>query len=107
MRRAAATCVVLLFAPALTLLSVSVQRVGPEQAVVGNLCGPAMDQLCYAEVLHGGFPFSYLFDNPNVSVPDQLGFGEDDFRSGAFILDVLIYSLALLHLYSLRRSAGR
>jgi hypothetical protein len=75
----------------LALLSVEIERVGPEQGVYSNLCGPKADQLCYKQLLNGGFPVPYLFDAPGISVEDQLAFFEDRFRPGAFAIDVAIY----------------
>lgn len=78
-----------------TLLSVRIQRTGPEQVVYSNLCGPTASDLCYKPVLNGGFPFGYLYDSPGVSVEDQLAFVEDRFRWPPFILDVTIYAFLI------------
>jgi hypothetical protein len=78
-------------ATALALISVRVQRTGPEQVVYSNLCGPTTSDLCYKPVLKGGFPFAYLFDAPGVSVEDQLAFGEDNVEPVAFAVDVIVY----------------
>jgi len=83
-------------AVALTCGSVAYQRRGPELVVVGNLCGPRADELCYAPALKGGFPLGYLYDKPGISVEGKLALVEDDFRPGAFALDVLAYFTALL-----------
>lgn len=96
MHRAPQVGLAFLLAFALTLLSVRVQRVGPEQAVTGHVCGPTRNDACFADVLKGGFPLAFLFDKPTISRPNQLGFGEDSFRPGAFALDVTIYLLALV-----------
>jgi hypothetical protein len=40
-------------ATALALLSVRIQRVGPQQVVYGNVCGPAASDLCFKPVLKG------------------------------------------------------
>jgi hypothetical protein len=55
---------VLISAITLALLSVYVERVGPELAQYGNLCGPRADVPCYKPALKGGFPVAYLFDAP-------------------------------------------
>lgn len=81
----------LVLATALALISARVQRIGPEQVVYSNLCGPTMNDLCYKPVLKGGFPVAYLFDAPGVSVEDQLAFGEDNVYLGGFALDVVVY----------------
>lgn len=80
----------------LTCSSFGYQRRGPELVVVGNLCGPKTDQFCYAPVLKGGFPFAYIYDTPGVSVEGKLSLGEDKFRGGRFLLDVLIYFLVAI-----------
>ena len=86
-----------------TLASVKVERRGPELVEAGNLCGPNMDQLCMVPALSGGFPFGYLVDSPNVSVPDKLGFGEDHFDGARFGLDVVVHWLVLFVLLLLVR----
>jgi hypothetical protein len=80
----------------LALLSVRVQRVGPEQVVYSNLCGPATSDLCYKPVLKGGFPFAYLFDAPGISREDQLAFFEDRFHPTPFVLDVALYFVLIV-----------
>lgn len=90
------TSVLLLAAVLLALLSMRVQRRGPEEVAYGNLCGPTMSDLCYKPALKGGFPIAYLVDAPGVSVEDQLSFGEDHFRAREFALDVVIYFALLL-----------
>ena len=80
-----------MLAVALALLSVRVERRGPERVVYGNVCGPTVSELCYRPALKGGFPFAYLFDAPGVSVENQLAFVEDDFRPGAFASNVALY----------------
>lgn len=109
LRRVAPAILTLVAATALALLSMRVQRTGPEQVVYSNLCGPTNDDLCYKPVLKGGFPVAYLFDAPGVSVEDQLAFGEDNLRTGAFALDVALYWTLLLlgHRARSRRRARR
>ncbi len=85
----------LVLAVALALLSVRVQRRGPEQAAYGNVCGPTGDDLCYRPVLKGGFPVAYLFDTPGVSVENQLAFVEDDFEPLPFALDAALFFAAV------------
>lgn len=80
----------------LTILSIYIQRKGPEEVVYSNLCGPTNDDLCYKKVLKGGFPIAYLFDAPGVSVEDQLAFGEDNFRGRAFLFDMAAYLAVIL-----------
>ena len=86
----------LVLAIALALLSVRVQRAGPERVVYSNLCGPTASDLCYKPVLKGGFPVAYLFDAPGVSVEDQLAFGEDNFYPVAFAIDVALCLAAIV-----------
>jgi hypothetical protein len=85
------TSMALFLAFTLTVLSMRIQRTGPEQVVFSNLCGPTSSDLCYRPVLKGGFPVAYLFDAPGVSVEDQLAFGEDNFHPGAFVADMIAY----------------
>lgn len=73
------------------LLSVYVERIGPEQVIYGNLCGPTGFDFCYKPALKGGFPFAYLFDAPGVSRERQLAFGEDELHAGGLITDVAAY----------------
>jgi len=75
----------------LAFLSVHVERIGPELAVYGNLCGPSGSDFCYKPVLKGGFPVAYLFDAPGVSRERVLAFGEDKLSLGALVLDIAIY----------------
>jgi len=86
----------LMAAVMLTVKSVDIERTGPEQAAYGNMCGPAHDAPCYEPVLNAGFPVGYLFDNPGISVERQLALIEDEFRIGAFLLDVAIYFALVL-----------
>lgn len=80
----------LAIAVALTCASAAYQRVGPRRMVEGEgFCSTAAP--CAIPVLGAGFPLPYLVDNPQVSVPNAIGLFEDDFRAGAFIVDVLIY----------------
>lgn len=85
------TGLVLITAITLALLSVYVERIGPELAVYGNLCGPSGSDFCYKPVLKGGFPVAYLFDMPGVSVERELSFGEDNLSVAALVLDIVIY----------------
>lgn len=94
----------------LALLSVFVERIGPELAAYGNLCGPSTADPCYEPVLKGGFPVAYLFDAPGISVERQLAFVEDKLSAGALVLDIAFYfALVLLAILviSHRRSVLR
>lgn len=73
----------LILAITLALLSVSVERVGPEMVQYGDSD--------YRLVLKGGFPVAYLFDAPGISVERQLTFVEDQLSVVALILDIAIY----------------
>lgn len=90
------TSLALIVALALTLGSVNVERVGPELAAYGNLCGPGTADPCLEPVLKGGFPFAYLFDAPGISVEGQLAFVEDQLHVGALILDIAVYFAIVL-----------
>ena len=85
----------LIAAIVLTFMSVDIERTGPELAEYGNLCGPDHSSPCYNPVLKGGFPVAYLFDIQGISVEHQLAL-EDEFRIGAFSLDVAIYCALVL-----------
>jgi hypothetical protein len=76
---------------ALALMSVFIERTGPELVQYGNLCGPAALDPCYQLALKGGFPVAYLFDAPGVSRERQLAFGEDKLHMGALIADFAVY----------------
>ena len=100
--------VALISAITLALLSVCVERIGPELAVYGNLCGQSAADPCYKPVLKGGFPVAYLVDAPGISVERQLAFVEDQLLVGTLALDVAIYFALILFAMaavSYRRSA--
>ena len=100
--------VALVSAITLALLSVCVERIGPDLAVYGNLWGQSAADPCYKPVLKGGFPAAYLVDAPGISVERQLAFGEDELSAGTLALDIAIYfALILLAMaaVSYRRSA--
>ena len=80
----------------LALLSVHVERIGPELVVYGNLCGPSHSDFCYKPVLKGGFPVAYLFDAPGVSIERQLAFVEDNLSVISLALDIAIYFAIIL-----------
>jgi hypothetical protein len=71
--------------------------------IVGNICGPEGNEKCNAPVLRAGFPFAYVVDNTGVSVVGKL---EDvllveHFVISTFLLDVLIYTIAIYGIYTL------
>jgi hypothetical protein len=72
----------LIAAITLALVSVYVERTGPDLVQYGNLCGAAALDPCYKPALKGGFPVAYLFDAPGVSRERQLAFGEDKLHVG-------------------------
>ena len=76
----------------MAMLSVIYVRYVP--TVVGDLCGPNGDELCYRPLLQGGFPFAYLIDHGGISGVGQLGF-EDKFSVLAFGADFLFYVLII------------
>jgi hypothetical protein len=86
----------LILAITLALMSAYVERVGPDMASYGNLCGPTGSDHCYKPVLKGGFPFPYLFDAPGVSRERQLAFGEDKLSVGALVANIAIYFAILV-----------
>ena len=80
----------------LALLSVFVERTGPELARYGDSD--------FRPVLKGGFPVSYLFDMPGVSVQGKLSFGEDMLSAGALVFDIALYfAIVLLTTVALSR----
>jgi hypothetical protein len=87
------------------ILSVNVERIGPEQIEYGNLCGPSSSDACYKPAFKGGFPVAFLIDAPGVSVEYQLAFVEDNFYPWAFVLDVAAY--LAVYLLVLARVARR
>ncbi len=98
---------ILIFAVALALLSLYIERIGPEQVQYGNLCGANGGAPCYQPVLKGGFPIAYLFDAPGVSRERQLAFGEDNLSFGALLLDIAVYfALTLLAIKLARKVRG-
>ena len=86
----------LIAAVVLALLSSYVERVGPELAVYGNMCGPSGSDFCYKPVLKGGFPIAYLFDMPGVSVERELAFVEDQLFVGRLMADITFYFALVL-----------
>lgn len=81
----------------LALLSVLVERRGPEQVAYGNLRGADTSQPCLEPALKGGFPFAYLTDVPGVSVEHRLSL-EDVLDPAALGLDVAFYAAVVLGL---------
>ena len=84
-----------LMALLLALLSVFIERRGPDLVQYGNLCGQSGDEPCTRPVLSGGFPLPFLFDAAGISVENQLAFFEDDFAPAAFVFDGVAYALAI------------
>lgn len=83
-------------ASALALLSVFVERTGPELEQYGNLCGSTFDDPCYRPLLKGGFPAAYLFDMPGVSVEGRLSISEDTLLLEALLVDIVVDFAVLL-----------
>ena len=94
----------LLTAVALTCASSAYQRVGARRMVEGEAwCGTGAP--CQIRALGAGFPLPYLIDDPQVSVPNAIGIGEDDFRPRAFFVDMLFWLvLAVLVFTGLQKS---
>ncbi|HEU4882551.1 MAG TPA: hypothetical protein VFT45_09910 [Longimicrobium sp.] len=97
----------LILAAALASASAIVQRVGARRMVEGEAwCGTPAP--CAVRALGAGFPFPYLIDDPQVSVPHQIGLVEDDFRAGAFLIDTLFWlALATSAVLVIHRVRGR
>ena len=85
-----------MMAVTLALLSVLIQRIGPELVEYGNLCGPTSNDPCYEPVLKGGFPLAYLFDTPGISVVGKLSFIEDTLHPGALLMDITAYFAVIM-----------
>jgi hypothetical protein len=86
----------IVLAIASSLLSVFIERTGPESVPYGNLCGPSSIQPCLEPVLKGGFPVAFLFDRPGVSVEHQLHFGEDILRINSLTLNTALHFVAVM-----------
>jgi hypothetical protein len=95
MNRVARFAALLLVSACVTLMSVGIERRGPELAQYGNLCGPTSDQPCMQPALKGGFPMAFLVDIPGVSVENQLALIEDRFVFLGFAVDWLACALSL------------
>lgn len=83
---------VFLLAWVANILSCQVQ--GSYNAQVSNLCegldaGP--NGPCYKLLPTGGFPITYAWDSPNVSVQGNLSIVEDRFEAKLIILNFAIY----------------
>ena len=85
----------MLVSACVTLVSVGIERRGPELAQYGNLCGPTHDQPCMQPALKGGFPMAFLVDMPGVSVENQLALVEDSFVPLGFAVDWAVCALSL------------
>ena len=90
-RSIVASMVVLILAVSLTLLSFPFQ--GSEQINVGNLCGVNQDEPCLVSIPKAGWPLPYLVDQFGTSAMGVLGL--EDFRTIAFLLDLLFFVLLL------------
>jgi hypothetical protein len=95
MNRVASFAALLLVSACVTLVSVGIERRGPELAQYGNLCGPTHDQPCMQPALNGGFPMAFLVDVPGVSVENQLTLIEDRFVPLGFAVDWVASALSL------------
>jgi hypothetical protein len=90
----------------LTAASVWVPTRSDERAMYGHE-GPVQQNWLPRKL--AGWPAPYLADNPNTSVPNQIG-PEDDFRPGPFLGTLsfwLLVSLATSGVLALRRSRAR
>jgi hypothetical protein len=77
----------------LTCATARYERFGPEESSFGNVCGRLGSDLCYVPVLNAGFPFSFLVDEPYISVPGSLDLGE--FHPFPFLLDVVVFAIGI------------
>jgi hypothetical protein len=75
------------------VVTLYVQRFGPEVLVASVYAGPADDE--YAPALVGGWPLWWVQDHPGVSVWGVLApIGEDRVRGWAFVADAAIFAAA-------------
>jgi hypothetical protein len=95
LKTASLVCLTFMLANALALLSVLIERTGPELLAYGNMCGPTSSDECYQPALKGGYPFAYLTDVPGVSVENDLFLGQDDLRFEALAFDIAFYFAAI------------
>ncbi|MDN4037555.1 hypothetical protein [Massilia sp. YIM B02443] len=99
---------VLIAAITLTLLSVRIERIGPDLIQYGNVCGPAGMDPCYKPALKGGFPVPYLVDAPGISVQRQLAFFEDNLHPWALTADIALYFAILMSIvWAVRRRRSK
>ena len=89
----------------LALLSVKIERRGPELVQFSDMCGPRSDQPCLRPSLKGGYPMAFVVDTPGVSVENQLFF-EDRFIPLGFVVDWAVCAAGLwllFRIHGLRR----
>lgn len=99
---------VLIAAITLALLSVRIERIGPDLVQYSNLCEPANMDLCYKPALKGGFPVPYLVDAPGISVQRQLAFFEDNLHPWALTADIALYFAILMSIvWAVRRRRSK
>jgi hypothetical protein len=94
LRRMALGAALLLAAGFLTLLTSSIRRQGPEQAIYNHECGDAAGALLRAAP-RGGLPRPVLVRHPGVSVEHQLALGEDRIRPTPLLLDIAFFTALL------------
>lgn len=99
----------LLLGLVLTVASAWSERNGQMVQVGGEgFCGLEALSPCYVSTFGGGFPFVYLVNNPQISVPTSLSFIEDDFHAAPFAANVAFWTLSLLGAQAwCRRRAAR
>lgn len=88
----------------MTCFTIFYTHVGSEIIKFGAECNIEQWMLCYHPRLTAGFPFAFYFDFPGVSVENQIGFLEDEFRLYPFLIDLWIYYLLLFTSYHSFRS---
>jgi len=97
------TLVVCVAALILTIASAAVPWHSDEQIMYGYE-GPVEQNLLRRKL--AGWPAAYIADNPNTSVPHQIG-PEDNLRPGAFVGTLSFWFLVASFLASLIRKARR
>lgn len=96
--------VALLAGVGLAFATAWIERDGQPRVVDGEgFCGLTATGPCVVETFGGGWPFVYLVNNPQISVPTTLAFVEDDFHPAPFVADVAVFAVLAYALLGVRR----
>lgn len=80
---------IIICALVLTFISVWYERV----VAVEERCLP--EGQCSVSVVAGGFPFAYLYDQPQVAGESKLSFLEDEFHGIRFFADWFVHGMVV------------